>query len=88
ADLKRLLPLTFIRTAVSIAAISLTVLLLPMLDEVSRKSLYIETVMPVAAGSLVMGHVFRLDNRFIASAIALSTLVSFVTIPVVVGLFA
>ncbi|MDC7219162.1 MAG: AEC family transporter [Spirochaetales bacterium] len=87
-DIKRLLPLTFIRTAVSLAAISLTVLILPMLDDMSRKSLLIESVMPVAAGTLVMGQVFDLDNRFIASAIALSTLVSFVTIPIVVGIFA
>lgn len=87
ADLKRLLPLTFIRTALSLCAISLTVLLLPMLDETSRKSLYIETVMPVATGNLIMSHVFGLDNRFISSAIALSTLVSFVTIPVVVGIY-
>ncbi len=88
ADIRRLLPLTFIRTAVSIMAISLTVLMLPMLDDISRKSLFIETIMPAGAGILVMGHVFGLDNRFISSAIALSTLVSFITIPVVVGLFA
>ncbi|MBN2628261.1 MAG: AEC family transporter [Spirochaetales bacterium] len=87
ADLRRLLPLTFIRTALSFCAISLTILILPMLDETSRKSLYIETVMPVATGNLIMSHVFGLDNRFVSSAIALSTLVSFVTIPVMVGIF-
>jgi malate permease and related proteins len=88
ADLKRLLPLTFIRTAISFAAIALTVLMMPMLDDMSRKSLFIEAVMPVAAGTLVMGQVFRLDTRFISAAIALSTLISFITIPVMVGIFA
>lgn len=87
ADLKRLLPLTFIRTLISLAAIGFTLLLLPVLDETSRKSLLIEAFMPVAAGNLVMAHVFNLDSRFISSAVALSTLVSFGVIPVLVGFF-
>ena len=69
-DLKRLLPLTLIRTAVSLCAISLAILMIPGLDDISRRSLYIETVMPAGAGNLVMGHIFGLDNRFISSAIA------------------
>jgi predicted permease len=88
SDLKRLLPLTFLRTALSLGAMMLTILILPMLDELSRKSLIIDAFMPVAAGNLIMAHVFNLDSRFISSAIALSTLVSFAVIPIMVGVFA
>ena len=88
SDIKRLLPLSFIRTVISLGAMMLTILVLPMLDETSRKSLLIEAFMPVGAGNLIMAHVFNLDNRFISSAIALSTLVSFAVIPVMVGIFA
>lgn len=83
ARIKELLPLVLFRHVIIAAATVLTLLLVPGLDELSRQVVIIESLMPIAAGVLVIGDVFKRDMEYLSSGVALSTILSFVTIPLI-----
>jgi len=83
ARIKELLPLVLFRHVIIAAATVLTLLLIPGLDELSRQVVIIESFMPIAAGVLVIGDVFKRDMEYLSSGVALSTILSFVTIPLI-----
>lgn len=86
--IRELLPLVLFRHLIIGAATVLTLFLLPQLDEISRQVVIIESLMPIAAGVLVIGEVFKRDMEYISSGIALSTILSFLTIPLILFLWA
>lgn len=87
AQWKELLPLVILRHVPIAFAMFLTLLLLPSLDAVSRKVLWIEAFMPVAAAVLIVGEIFQADEEYLASATALSTISSFLSIPLLLHFF-
>jgi len=87
SNLKELLPLVLFRHIIIAATMAITILALPMLDEISVKVLIIEALMPIAAGVIIIGDIFKNDMEYISSATALSTILAFVTIPAMILLF-
>ena len=76
-----------VRLFAGLAAAWLTSVLVPGLDDLSRRSIMIVSTMSVGANTLIMGEVMGLDEEFLAGAVALSAVLALITIPVTLLIF-
>lgn len=82
ANLKRSLIPVILRPLLGIIAGIITVNLLGLTDIISRDSVLIESTMPVAIFTVVIGDMLGLDDKLMSSILILSTVFSLITIPI------
>jgi len=85
-NLKELVPLSILKPILGALAGILTLLILPISDPISRKTILLEVTMPVASLLPVLGDMFELDQKLISSFILISTLFSLISIPIAIYL--
>jgi len=83
-ELSLLLPL---RLVLTFGAAWLTTRMNVKLDDISRSVVLMVALMPVAANILMMGNTLKLDEEYLSGAIAISSLMALVTIPLTLILF-
>ncbi len=83
-ELSLLLPL---RLVLTFGAAWLTTRMNVKLDEISRSVVVMVALMPVAANILMMGNTLNLDEEYLSGAIAISSLMALITIPLTLILF-
>jgi len=83
-ELSLLLPL---RLLLTFGAAWLTTRMNVKLDEISQSVVIMVALMPVAANILMMGNTLKLDEEYLSGAIAISSLMAMVTIPLTLILF-
>lgn len=76
-----LLPI-LLRPALGIISGIITVNILGVSDQISRDSVLLESTMPVAIFTVVIGDMLGLDEKLMSSILILSTLLSIITIPI------
>lgn len=76
-----------IRPLIGIVAGFLAILLLGIVDPITKSSIMLESMMPTAVLSVLLGDMLGLDEKLMSSILVLSTLLSLVTIPISIYLF-
>lgn len=79
--LKRSLPAVILRPLLGVIGGFFTIMILNITDPVSRNSIIVESMMPVAIFTVVIGDMLGLDGKLTSSILVLSTLLSLITIP-------
>ena len=80
-DLKMAIVPILLRPILGIIGGFITVYILGITDPISRNSILIESTMPVAVFTVVIGDMLGLDEKLMSSILVLSTLLSLITIP-------
>ncbi len=80
-DLKLSIVPILLRPILGIVAALITVNILGISDPISRGSILVESTMPVAIFTVVIGDMLGLDEKLMSSILILSTLLSLITIP-------
>jgi predicted permease len=83
---KALIPI-LLRPALGVLAGLLTLFIMNITDPVSYRAIGLESAMPVAIFTVVIGDMLGIDNRLMSSILILSTLLSLITIPVSLIIF-
>ena len=86
-DLKMAIAPILLRPILGIIGGFITVYILGITDPISRGSILIESTMPVAVFTVVIGDMLGLDGKLMSSILILSTLLSLVTIPLTLLFF-
>lgn len=71
----------FLRPILGFVAGIITINIIGFTDEISKNSVMIESTMPVAIFTVVIGDMLGLDEKLMSSILILSTLLSIITIP-------
>lgn len=65
----------------------LAITIINITDPISRSSIFIESTMPTAVLSVLLGEMLGLDEKLLSSILVLSTLLSLITIPITLMFF-
>jgi hypothetical protein len=85
--LKMALAPILLRPLLGVLCAYITILVIGIDDPLSRSTVLIESTMPVAVLSVVIGDMLGLDEKLLSSILVLSTLLSLLTIPLSILLF-
>ncbi len=86
-NIKRAIVPVLLRPLLGVVTVLFILIIMQIKDPISRKVLLINSTMPTAVISVILGEMLELDGQLLSSILVLSTLFSFATIPLTIFIF-